>query len=92
MFRGSIVLRNPLHEKLSLMAGVLAFIVPMFLFQVNFPGLTSLQKGVLSGHLLAALVVCGMVGGRRPLLGMLVLPSIVLGLTALTCWWIVSSR
>jgi hypothetical protein len=85
-------MRNPVHEKLSLMAGVLAFMVPMFLFRVNFPGLSPVQKGVLAGHLAVAMGVCWIVGGRRLLLGLLVLPLIVLGLTSLTCWWIVSGR
>jgi hypothetical protein len=84
-------MRNPAHEKFSLMAGTLAFMVSLFLFRVNFPGLTPVQKGVLTAHLLAAMALCGIVGGRRLLLGVVVLPLVVLGMTSLTCWWIVSS-
>lgn len=86
------MVRNPLREKLSVMAGTLAFMIPMFLFRVDFPGLTSIQKAVLTGHLMAAMAVCGIVGGYRALLGLLVLPLLFLALTSLTCWWIVSSR
>jgi len=83
-------MRNPLHEKLSLMAGVAAFILAMALFRVNFPGLTAVQKGILCGHLVFAMAACGLTGGYKAWLGMLVLPLLVLGLTSLTCWWIVS--
>jgi hypothetical protein len=83
--------RNPVHEKFSLMAGCLAFIVPMFLFRVDFPALSPVLKGVLAAHLAAAMGVCGVVGGYRWKLGLVVLPLLLLALTSLTCWWIVSS-
>lgn len=84
-------MRNPVHEKLSFMAGCLAFILALFLFRVNFPALSPILKGVLSAHLVAAMGVCGVVGGYRWRLGMIVLPLLFFGLTSLTCWWIVSS-
>jgi hypothetical protein len=83
--------RNPVHEKLGLMTGALAFIVPMFLFRVDFPALSPVLKGVLAGHLVAAMAVCGLVGGYRWKLGLVALPLLFLAVTAVTCWLIVSS-
>lgn len=84
-------MRNPIHEKLAFMAGCLAFMVPMFLFRVYFPALSPLLKGVLAAQLVAAMAACGLVGGYRLKLGLVVLPLFFLALTSLTCWWIVSS-
>lgn len=83
-------MRIPVHVKFSFMAGCLAFTIPMFLFQVDFPELSPVLKGVLAAHLAAAMGVCGVVGGYRWRLGMIVLPLLFLALTSLTCWWIVS--
>ena len=74
------------------MAGCVAFILPMFLFPVNFPALSPVLKGVLAAHLVAAMGVCGIVGGYRLRLGLVVLPLLFLALTSVTCWWIVSKR
>jgi peptidoglycan/LPS O-acetylase OafA/YrhL len=73
-------MRNPLHEKFSFMAGCLAFIVPMFLFRVDFLALSPLLKVVLCAHLVAAMGVCGIVGEYRWRLGLVVLPLLFLAL------------
>jgi hypothetical protein len=59
---------------------------------VDFPALSPVMKGVLAVHLVAAMGVCGVVGGYRWKLGLVVLPLLFLALTSLTCWWITSSR
>lgn len=82
-------MRKSVLEKFSIMAGVLAFMIAMFLFRMDFPALPPIQKAVLAAHMVAGMA-CGLVGGRRPLLGLVVLPLVVLALTSLTCWWIVS--
>jgi hypothetical protein len=84
-------MRNPLHERPGMM-GMVAFMLPMFLFRVDFPNSTPVERGVLAGHLFAAAMACGLVASYRRTLGLVVLPFVFLGLTTLTCWWIMSSR
>jgi hypothetical protein len=46
---------------------------------------------VLAGQLVAAMAVCGVVGGYHWKLGLVGLPLLFLAVTSVSCWLIVSS-
>ena len=72
-------MRNAIHERLSFMAGCLAFIIPLVVLRVDFPALSTVLKAVLAAHLVSAMGVCGVVGGYRWRLGMVVLLLALVG-------------
>jgi hypothetical protein len=74
-------------EKFSIMAGCAMFMLPFPLFQVNFPSLPGYGKAIFTLILAATMAACGLIGGRRPWVGMLILPICFFGITSIACWW-----
>lgn len=78
--------------RLGLAAGAVACVLPIPLFALKVPELPALEQGVLMGVFIASMATCSLVGSRRPLLGLLVLPVCFFGLACLACWWVASTR
>jgi hypothetical protein len=83
---------NSAWAKLSLAAGAVACVLPLPLFGLEYPTLTAREQTVLTCLFASSLVVSSLVGYRRPVLGMLVIPVCFFGLTALACWRIAALR
>jgi hypothetical protein len=87
--------KTPGHSswaKLSLAAGAVACVLPLPLFGLKLPLLGAFEQNVLTGLFIASMLLSSLIGYRRPLLGMLVVPCFFFGLTALVCWHFASLR
>ncbi len=76
---------------LGLGAGAVVLAFPVFGLQGKVPALPTFEQGVLMAVFIVAMATCSLVGLKRPILGLLVLPPFFFGLSCLACWW-VSSR
>jgi hypothetical protein len=74
--------------KLSLAAGAVACVLPLPLFGLKLPNLATFDQNVLTGVFILSMLVCSLVGYRRPLLGMLVMPCAFFALACVVCWHI----
>ena len=82
---------NSAFGKLALAAGAVACVLPLPLFGIHFPGLPSLEKNLLTGLFIVSMGLSSVIGYRRPLLGLLILPLFFFGVMCLACWYL-SSR
>ena len=78
---------NSRWGRLGLAAGAAACVLAIPLFGIKVPTLPAFEQGVLTAVFVAAMVTCSLVGARRPLLGLLLLPIGFFGLSCLACWW-----
>jgi hypothetical protein len=65
-----------------------SLVTPMF--GIELPSLPVVQQGVLTIVFVASMATRSLIGSRRPLLGLLLLPICFFGIMCLACWWVVA--
>ena len=81
---------NSTMGKVGLAMGAVAVVLAIPLFGIKVPKLQPMHEGGLMALFIASMATCSLVGSRRPMLGVVVLPICFFGVSCLACWWLAS--